>query len=91
MSVLYRLRRLRGTRLDPFAWTSCRRLERELVPWYEEVVERLLLAMKAGADPATVRRIAAAPEEIRGFEHVKEASARQVRTRVQAELSTLGS
>ncbi len=89
MGLLYRFRGLRGTALDPFRRTPCRRLERELIPWYEGVLEELLESLERGAGLDAILGIAAAPERIRGFEHVKEASARQVRDQVRAELEEL--
>ena len=89
MGLLYRFRRLRGTALDPFRGTSCRRLERELIPWYEGVLEELLEALRRGAPLEAILAVAEAPDGIRGFEHVKEESARRVRDRVRSELEEL--
>lgn len=91
MGLLYRCRRLRGGRLDPFGRSSCRQLERELIGWYTEVVEQLLVAMKAGADEGALVKIAMMVDGIRGYEEVKEASARTVRARVQQALERLPS
>ena len=90
MGLLYRFRRLRGTALDPFRRTPCRRLERDLIAWYEGVLEELLGSMEGGAGLETLLGIAEAPDRIRGFEHVKEEAARQVRAQVRAELEELG-
>ena len=89
MGLLYRFRGLRGTALDPFRRTSCRRLERELIPWYEAVLEELLESLRSGAPLEKVLSVAEAPDRIRGFEHVKEASARQVRDQVGVEIEQL--
>ena len=96
LTLLYRLRGLRGGRLDPFAHTTCRRLERELVSWYETLVGELISAMGDGAagdgaDPALLVRIAAAADGIRGYEEVKEAAARRVRAEVDSLRQQLGS
>ncbi len=40
--ALYRMRRLRGTRLDPFGKAKVRRVERELVGEYEALVAEAL-------------------------------------------------
>src|SRR5690606_39673991 len=50
--VLARLRRLRGTKLDPFGHTAERRLERELIVELEQTVETLLATLS----PANVRQ-----------------------------------
>jgi indolepyruvate ferredoxin oxidoreductase len=68
--VLKSLRFLRGTALDPFGYTDERRAERALIREYEETVERLL----AGLTPqnhALAVQIAAIPDEIRGYGHIK--------------------
>lgn len=79
LALLYRMRGLRGRAWDPFGRTPCRRLERELVVWFEGIVDELAAAVREGADRELALQIAAAPERIRGFEQVKAASARQVR------------
>jgi indolepyruvate ferredoxin oxidoreductase len=69
--LLARLRRLRGTPLDPFGRTAERRTERRLIGDYEVLVDRLL----ADLDPQRLDvavQLAALPEQIRGFGHVKE-------------------
>ena len=40
--ALYRMRRLRGTKLDPFGRAQVRRVERELIGEYEEMVAEAL-------------------------------------------------
>src|SRR5690606_2131074 len=70
--VLARMKRLRGTALDPFGYTTERRMERDLVPWFEGVIDALL----AGLDASTVDEAAAIARlalEIRGYGPVKEA------------------
>jgi len=68
--LLARLRRLRGTPLDPFGRSEERRTERRLVADYEADIERLLAALDRERLPLATR-IASIPEEIRGFGHVK--------------------
>jgi indolepyruvate ferredoxin oxidoreductase len=91
LSVLYRCRGLRSTRWDPFGQSSCRRLERELIDWYEGVVTRLVAGIKADATAEQLLPIAAAVDGLRGFEEVKEASAHRVRTEVAAAFARLES
>ncbi|MCG5217970.1 indolepyruvate ferredoxin oxidoreductase family protein [Streptosporangium soli] len=67
LRLLRALRRLRGTRLDPFGYARVRQVERALVVEYRDAV---LQAMSA-ADPATVLEIAELPDMVRGYEHVK--------------------
>jgi len=68
--VLKSFKFLRGTALDPFGYTEERRIERALTREYEETVERLLPALTP-QNHATAVQIAAIPEEIRGFGHIK--------------------
>ncbi|MFP5373773.1 MAG: DUF6537 domain-containing protein, partial [Gammaproteobacteria bacterium] len=70
--MLARLRFLRGTPLDVFGYTAERRGERALVERYFATVERLLEGLHPG-NVALAAEIAAVPEHVRGFGHVKEA------------------
>jgi indolepyruvate ferredoxin oxidoreductase len=71
--VLIRMKGLRGGPLDIFGKTDERRMERGLIVSYEAQLDRLL----SGLTPerlALAARIAAVPQAIRGFGHVKDAS-----------------
>ncbi len=81
-----RLRRRRGTALDPFGRTAERRAERQLIADYEETLDRLLRTLDADRLPAAVR-IASIPDEIRGFGHVKERNLAAARARWAEELA----
>ena len=78
LRVLVGLRRLRGTRLDPFGRTEVRRLERALVVEYRQVVETLLAGL-APDNRSLAAQIAALPDAIRGYEGIKLASVRGYR------------
>jgi indolepyruvate ferredoxin oxidoreductase len=68
--ALARLKSLRGTAFDVFGYTAERRLERTLIVDYEKTLAELL----GGLTPANHHLavgIAAIPEKIRGFGHVK--------------------
>ena len=82
--VLARLKRLRGTWLDPFGHTAERRQERQLVLDYEALVPELLAALTPD-NHATAVELAAIPDRIRGFGPVKERFLRHAKTR-EAEL-----
>ncbi|THF63923.1 indolepyruvate ferredoxin oxidoreductase family protein [Pseudothauera nasutitermitis] len=69
-ALLARLKGLRGTRWDPFGHTAERRAERALIAQYEQDVAELLAALSA-ARLALATEIAALPDGIRGFGHVK--------------------
>ncbi len=72
-SVLARLRRVRGTALDVFGYTRERRMERRLIVEYEATIDELLTKLTTDNHPLALQ-IAALPEQIRGYGHVKERS-----------------
>jgi indolepyruvate ferredoxin oxidoreductase len=68
--LLKSLRFLRGTVWDPFGRTAERRMERSLIGEYERTVEELLERLSPH-NHALALEIAAIPEEMRGFGHIK--------------------
>ena len=68
--ALRSLRFLRGSALDPFGYMEERRTERALIREYEDTVARLLARLNA-QNQALALEIAAIPDEIRGFGHIK--------------------
>ncbi|MGH3380850.1 MAG: indolepyruvate ferredoxin oxidoreductase family protein [Actinoallomurus sp.] len=82
--VLRAMRRVRGTRLDPFGYARIRRIERELAGEYRDVVLRALSAV-GPADHALVVELAETPDMVRGYEHIKLGNVASYRER-QAEL-----
>ncbi len=90
LSVLAKLKGLRGTALDPFSHTAERRAERRLIDDYRADL-RAIMAELRPANHGIAVRIAAVPEMIRGFGPVKAAAiqaandlARKLRTEFQA-------
>ncbi|MGH6914133.1 MAG: DUF6537 domain-containing protein, partial [Geminicoccales bacterium] len=81
---LARLKRLRGTFLDPFGYSDERRTERRLIAEYEAVLEELLRDLSPDNHVLAVE-IARIPERIRGFGHVKARHLAEAR-RAEAEL-----
>jgi indolepyruvate ferredoxin oxidoreductase len=73
LRLLAKCRRLRGTPFDPFGRSAERRMERALIDDYRRTIEALLDRLD-GSNHALALRIAALPEQIRGFGHVKEAA-----------------
>ncbi len=78
--LLAKAKRLRGTAFDIFGGTAERRMERQLIADYRATIEQLI------ADPARARstialELAALPDMIRGFGHVKEANAAKAKGR----------
>ena len=68
--ALARLKGLRGTAFDVFGYTAERRLERTLIVDYEKTLAELLGRLTPANHHLAVG-IAAIPEKIRGFGHVK--------------------
>lgn len=73
--LLAALRFLRHTPLDPFARTAERRRERALIGEYEALIAEILQRLSPETLPVAVA-LAALPERIRGFGHVKDRSLR---------------
>jgi indolepyruvate ferredoxin oxidoreductase len=69
--VLARLRFLRGTRFDFFAYTDERKAERALIAEYDALLESLTATMSLETLNHAVA-IAALPLEIKGYGHVKD-------------------
>ncbi len=84
LQLLAALKPLRGTTLDVFGWSAHRRLERSLVPWYRDLVEKAL-----DADPALAQEIVALPDQIRGYEQIKEASIEKTKQLAQQKLAAI--
>jgi indolepyruvate ferredoxin oxidoreductase len=82
--LLAKLKGLRGTPLDIFGRTAERRMERALIGEYETTVEAQLRGLTRDNHALAVE-IAALPETIRGFGHVKAKSVAAARGK-QAEL-----
>ena len=71
MGLLAKLKGLRGTALDVFGYSAERRRERALIDEYVETIGGLLDGLSAER-VALASEIAAIPEFIRGYGHVKE-------------------
>ncbi|MFN7935496.1 MAG: indolepyruvate ferredoxin oxidoreductase family protein [Bryobacteraceae bacterium] len=78
LRLLAGLRWLRGTPLDVFGMTAHRRLERSLIGWYRSTMEQVLSQLTA-ENEALALEIAALPDQIRGYEGIKEASIERVK------------
>src|SRR5262249_29109008 len=68
--VLARLKGLRGTPLDIFGYTEERRTERRLITDYETMLAEVLAKLTPANHHVAVG-LAAIPEKIRGFGHIK--------------------
>ncbi len=79
-AMLAKLKRLRGTALDPFGYTAERRCERALIAEYRTMLEEVMSGLTAKNLTLAVD-IAATPELIRGFGHVKQTHLEQAKAR----------
>ncbi|MGE0802588.1 MAG: indolepyruvate ferredoxin oxidoreductase family protein [Lautropia sp.] len=78
MRMLAKFRRVRGTWLDVFGFSSERREERALVDEYEALMVRLAGALEPRQLEAAIG-LAKWPDRIRGYGHVKNESLREAR------------
>ena len=86
MKALARMKRLRGTRMDLFGYAEVRRVERELLAGYRDLVADLASELRragpVGKDAtwlATAVALAELPDMVRGYEHVKLANVERYR------------
>jgi indolepyruvate ferredoxin oxidoreductase len=86
LKLLRRGKCLRGTSFDVFGYTRHRRQERSLIREYETAMEQVLAGLTSSTHGIAVD-IARIPEQIRGYDTVKELSIERARAR-QSELLT---
>ncbi|MNN55471.1 indolepyruvate ferredoxin oxidoreductase [compost metagenome] len=84
--LLAKLRFLRGGVFDVFGYTAERREERQLIADYADTVAGLLEKLDAD-NVGLAAQIAAIPEHIRGYGHVKEAHLQEAKVREAALLA----
>lgn len=76
--ILAKMRRVRGSWLDPFGYTHERRQERQLIVEYERTLEELASRLTPANYQVAVE-LARLPAQIRGFGHIKERNLTQAR------------
>jgi indolepyruvate ferredoxin oxidoreductase len=86
--ALRALRGLRGTALDVFGYAEVRRLERELIAEYRQMVEAVVDKLGPANHDAAVA-IAELPDAIRGYEQIKLDSVAQFRDKAARLISQL--
>ena len=84
LRTLARMKGLRGTRLDPFAYMPERKIEHRLVGEFETRMDEILAGLRP-ENHATAVEIAALPQQVRGYGPVKMANLESARQR-EAEL-----
>jgi indolepyruvate ferredoxin oxidoreductase len=82
LHLLARMKGLRGTRWDVFGWTEERRMERNLILEYRDMIASLLPTLDTRRLPVAVE-LASLPEKIRGFGHVKALGVKRYRSEVE--------
>ncbi len=88
LRFMARCKGLRGTMLDPFGYTAARREERELVTWYESLLDQALDVLTEDNYP-DVSELLRLPDEIRGYEEVKRRSVLRVKKKAAGILDGL--
>jgi len=83
LQALRRLRGIRGTPIDIFGYAKLRRVERQLIGEYRQLIESLLSDLDE-ENYAIAVQIAELPDMIRGYEDIKLASVDEFRRKVEA-------
>jgi indolepyruvate ferredoxin oxidoreductase len=86
--LLYRMRRLRGTKLDVFGYAKVRRTERELIGEYEALVDETL-SLLTPETHAPALELLELPDVIRGYEEIKLRNVVLYRKRAEGTLKRL--
>jgi indolepyruvate ferredoxin oxidoreductase len=79
---------LRGGAFDIFGYSKHRRLERGLIAWYRGLIEQVMDRLSE-ENVATALEIAALPDQIRGYEHIKEENIARVKKLAAEKLAQL--
>lgn len=94
LGTLAKMKRLRGTRLDPFGYNEIRRTERALIGEYRSLVDSIVAAWESGSvtpqQHSSIVELAALPDMVRGYEGIKMANVARYRETVAQMRSTLG-
>jgi indolepyruvate ferredoxin oxidoreductase len=88
MRLLASLRWLRGTRFNPFGYSTERRMERALIADFELTVDAILAHLKSEQSELLVE-LASLPQMIRGYGHVKQRSVDAYRAKLTELLGKL--
>ena len=87
-SALKRLKALRGGLFDIFGHTAERKMERQLIGWYEALAEDMLSRLNETNGDEIVG-ILALGDQIRGYGPVKEEAVKRVKAEVEARVAAL--
>ena len=86
--ILARFRFLRNTPFNPFGFSDDRKLEKQLIKRYEDIINEIIPEISAENHKLMVE-IACYPESIRGYGHVKTQHAQQTQARVDELLNAI--
>ncbi len=86
--VLYAMRRVRGTRIDPFGRSQIRATERALIGEYVDAVDAAMAVLSEPFLP-TVLAVAELPDIVRGYEHVKLGNVAKFRDELAGHMAVL--
>jgi len=84
--VLARMKGLRGSAFDPFASSTDRKLDRQLITWFEGVMTHVEKNFDP-ANPAACMALLKAAQEIRGYGPVRHKAADKVMSEVAARIA----
>ncbi|MGX7697317.1 indolepyruvate ferredoxin oxidoreductase family protein [Gordonia polyisoprenivorans] len=94
LGTLAKMKRLRGTRLDPFGYNEIRRTERALIGEYHSLVDSIVTAWESGSvtpqQYSSLVELAALPDMVRGYEGIKMANVARYREAVSQMRSAIG-
>ncbi|MGC0223911.1 indolepyruvate ferredoxin oxidoreductase family protein [Pseudooceanicola nitratireducens] len=76
LTVLARMKALRGTWADPFGYSGEARLHRDILRWYDALLDQAMAEGTPESEDTWITRLAAA-DEIRGYGPVREEAARK--------------
>jgi indolepyruvate ferredoxin oxidoreductase len=82
LRTLRAMRRVRGSRFDPFGQTKVRRIERHLAGEYRAMISGVLTTLD-GENHARAVELASLPDMIRGYEDIKLAAVTRYRARAR--------
>ena len=85
--LLAKCKVIRGTIADPFGYLAVRREERELLHWYESLLDQAL-ALYQAEDHEQAIALCGLPDGIRGYEHVKTKNIMEAKDKAKQLLGT---
>lgn len=88
LKILAALKVVRGTPLDVFGYLQHRREERALIEWYRGLITEVSRILTP-ENQALAIEIASLPDQIRGYEQIKEQNIRKVKQLAQEKLAAL--